>query len=454
MAMEDLPALRRLLLIAGGLLYLAYALITPPFQTPDEHQHLFRAWQLAHSQLVGERRGKEAGGMVPVGLPAAAKAELGSVAQTAIRPVPKRPLGAMFSRSTPISAAQPKVFANFPGSVLYSPASYVPQIGAVWIGEPLGLTVENIVRLGRLLNAALTLGLLLLALTVLPVGRLFLLLVALTPMTASMAGSFGQDGIVIGSCAVLIALNVRARFEGRWTRRSLFLLAAFAAIVGLTKIVYLPLVGLAWLPLPPPARPLPWLGWPILVGIGGAALSALWLHATAGVVVPLAVDAAAPAAHLAFLKAHPFALPATLGSTFVHRSLPVFFSSFNFGWMTVGPVFSAALLAIAAFIFAFRHGEAAATRLTWSWRCWAAFVGLVAAIGIPIALYLVSMPLGAPIVEGLQGRYFLPLLLLVGLIFLRRRAPPSDTPARFAILAMLAANAAALAAIGSAFYAV
>jgi uncharacterized membrane protein len=66
-------------------------------------------------------------------------------------------------------------------------------------------------------GATIALGLLVLALNILPVGRLFLLLVALTPMTASVAGSFGQDGIVIGSCAMLIALAVRARSSSRST---------------------------------------------------------------------------------------------------------------------------------------------------------------------------------------------------------------------------------------------
>lgn len=448
----DLQALRRLLLIAGTLLYLAYALITPPFQTTDEHQHLFRAWQLAHFQLHGARRGGEAGGLLPAGLPAAAAAELGSIAPNAIRPVPKRPLAAAFARSTPVSDAQPRIFANFPGGILYSPAGYGPQIVAVRTGEALDLSVETIVRLGRLLNAALTLGLFLLALAILPVGRLFLLLVALTPMTACAAASLGQDGLIIGSSAMLIALGVRARFEGRWTRRSLLLLALFAAVIGLSKIVYLPLVGLAWLPLPRSARPLLWLGWPVLVGIGGAALSALWLHSNAGIVVPPGPGLADPAAQLAFLAAHPLAFPATLGNSIVHRSLPVFFSTFTFGWVTIGPVMSAAVLALAAFAFAFRHGEAAAARLTRGWRLWAASVWLIAVLGIAAALYLVSTPLGAPVVEGLQGRYFLPLLPLFCLIFIRRRPAASGTPARFAIVAMLAANVAALAAIGTAFY--
>ncbi|HEX5182701.1 MAG TPA: DUF2142 domain-containing protein [Allosphingosinicella sp.] len=448
----DLPALRRILLIAGGLLYLAYALITPPFQTTDEHQHLFRAWQLAHFQLHGERRGGEAGGMLPTGLPAAAAAELGSIAPNAIRPVPKRPLASLFARSTPVAHAQPRVFANFPGGVLYSPAGYGPQIVAVRTGEVLGLSVENIVRLGRLLNAALTLGLFLLALNILPVGRLFLLLAALTPMTACAAASLGQDGLIIGSSAILIALGVRARFEGRWTRRALLLLALFAAIVGLSKIVYLPLVGLALLPLPRSARPLPWLGWPVLIGLGGAALSALWLHSNAGIVVPPGSGLADPTAQLAFLAAHPFAFPAALGNAFVHRSLPIFFSTFTFGWVTVGPVTSAAFLALAAFAFAFRHGEAAAETLTRGWRLWAGLIWLIAVLGIAAALYLVSTPLGAPVVEGIQGRYFLPLLPLFCLVFIRRRPAASGTPARFAIIAMLAANFAALAAIGAAFY--
>src|SRR5262245_29628451 len=58
----------RLYLMLAPLIYLIYALLAPPFQTPDEHQHLFRAWQVAHFQWIGERRENEAGGLLPAGL--------------------------------------------------------------------------------------------------------------------------------------------------------------------------------------------------------------------------------------------------------------------------------------------------------------------------------------------------------------------------------------------------
>lgn len=454
MAMEDLPALRRLLLIAGSLLYLVYALITPPFQTPDEHQHLFRAWQLAHFQLHGERRGDQSGGMVPIGFVQAAVPEIGTAAPHIVgfRPIPKRPLSAMFGRHTTVSDAQPRTYANFLGAEVYSPGSYGPQIVAVRTGMLLGLSAENTVRLGRLLNAALTLGLFVLALTILPVGRRYLLLVALMPMTAAISASLGQDGLILGSSAMLIALALRARVEERWTRGSIALLAVFGAIMAVSKIVYLPLVGLALFPVPRGARPFPWLAWPILVGIGGAAIAAWWLHSNAGAVVRSGPDIAEPAAQLAFILAHPLAFIAVLGRTAILCAPYVFVTTFTFGWMNVGPVFSAAVLALSSFALASWDGEALPDALGRIWRRWAALVIMTACVGIVTALYLISSRLGGTIADGLQGRYFIPFVPLLGLLASRRRTANGGDRTRLSILLMLGANAAALAAIGGAYY--
>jgi uncharacterized membrane protein len=451
----ELRTLRRMLLIAGAFLYFAYALITPPFQTPDEHQHLFRAWQLAHFQLHGERRGQESGGMLPVGLPAAAAAELGSVApHIAVRPVPKRPLSAMFRRATHVSDAQPKRFVNFLGSVAYSPAGYVPQIAAIWVGSGLGLSVEWILRLGRLLNAALTLGLFTLALTVLPVGRIFVLLLALMPMTCAMAGSLGQDGLILGSCAILIAVGVRARLEGRWRRSSLLLMGLCAAAIALSKMVYIPLLAVALFPLPRRSERLRWIAVPAALGALALALSALWLHANSGSVVRMFPGATDPGAQLTAILHHPAGFAAVLGRTVLYDGMAVALSTFSFGWMTVGPVWPAVLLATAALGFGLYAGDAGAAQLGGAWRGWAVLLCLVISTGIATALYLAGDPLGARVVAGLQGRYFLPLLPLLCLAMLRRgtaRPGRADLP-RLAFAVMLAANGAALLTIGGAFY--
>lgn len=451
----NLHTFRRMLIVAGALLYLAYALITPPFQTPDEHQHLFRAWQLAHFQLHGERRGQEAGGMLPVGLPAAAVPELGTAApHSANRPVPKRPLSDMFTRATPVSQAQPTRFVNFLGSVVYSPVGYAPQIVAIWVGSDLGLSVESILRLGRLLNAALTLGLFALALSILPVGRIFLLLLGLMPMTCALAASLGQDGLVLGCCAILVAVSVRARLEGRWRRSALLLMALCGSAVALSKIVYVPLLALALFPLPRRGERLAWFAWPAAVGGLALVMAALWLHANASATVRLFPGATDPGAQLAYVLHNPAGFAAVLGRTLRHDGIMVALSAFSFGWMTVGPVWPAVLLATAAVGVALYAGDVNAARLGLVWRSWALLLSLIIAAGICTALYLAGNPLAARAVQGLQGRYFLPLLPLLCLALLGRGSAGRDRVhlTRIALLLILLANAAVLLEIGGAFY--
>jgi len=69
----------RFYILFAPLIYLLFALLTPPFQTPDEQQHLYRAYQLSTLQLFGERSGTMSGGHLPPGLSVAAAKELRTV---------------------------------------------------------------------------------------------------------------------------------------------------------------------------------------------------------------------------------------------------------------------------------------------------------------------------------------------------------------------------------------
>lgn len=450
----DARWLRRVLLAAGAFLYLAFALVTPPFQTPDEHQHLYRAWQLAHFQLHGERHGERAGGMVPAGLVAAAVPEIGNLQPNIpVRPVPVRPVREAFGRATPWSDSQPRIFADFLGAVIYSPAGYVPQIVAVWTGGAVGLSVEATVRLGRVLNAALTLALFLLAFRLMPWGRLFVLLLALMPMTAAMAASLGQDGLVLGTSALAVAIALRARQERRWTRATLALLGLAGAILALTKIVYLPLLLLALFPIPRGADRLRWLAVPLLLSLVSGALAFAWLHSNAGAVIRHAPGIPDPGGQMAFIASNPAALVYAMVHTATIRSGWILMSTFNFGWMTVGPVKAAAALAGGAAALAWWQGESRKPER--AWRSWAALVALLTAGAVAAAMYIGSTPLRAPVILGLQGRYFLPLLPIPLLAAMRlRRAGSGLLAARLSLLLLGGANVAALGAIAAAFYTV
>lgn len=444
--------LERLFLWFALPLYAAYALLTPPFQTPDEHQHLFRAWQLASFDLIGERRGESSGGMLPPGLPRAAAAELRDISPHADRTVRPQPVADRLARSTPVDSDAPTQFVNFFGSVLYPPAGYVPQIVAIWIGEALALSVEHILRLGRLLNGALAIGLLYAAIRLIPIGRLALFFVALMPMTAASAASLGQDGLIIGGVGLLTALGLRAMLDGRWRTRELASAAVLTAVVTLAKMTYLPMAAIAALPVPGGKSAWRWLLPPVLVMVASAALLLLWLATVTPLVVSMRADVPAAGARIAAILQNPAEFAPILWTTFVSRLGLLVGTLFRFGWLTVGPVIGALVATYAALGIVLITGDSYAHRLTRGARLWLIVVAVSVVILIALAMYLTFTPAGSPHVEGLQARYFLPIApaLLIGAS--RVRKSRTRWPEVSVILLMAAANLAALHAIARAFY--
>jgi hypothetical protein len=434
------------------LLYPAYAILTPPFQTPDEHFHLYRAYQLSRFDVIGERRGADAGGLVPRAYLRAADAELDlSRPHLQGREVRERPVTQMFDGATELAPNEPVAFTT--SAVLYSPAGYVPQVIAVWIGGAADASVETIIRLGRLLNAAVAIALIACALAILPVGRLPMLVVGLLPMTAASAAAFGQDGTVIGASCVLVALGLRASLHGAWRGRELGAAAGAGAAVSLAKFVYLPLLAVALLPAPAGESRRRWVGRIAALLAVTLALVAAWLHAVRGLTVAARPDLPSWAEQTHFVVTEPLRTLAALvrglaAPRLVKEVVGIF------GWLNVGPSLIALALAPLAALVSLLAGDDRARALGWQRRAWyLAIVGAVA-FGMALILFLVFTPLGGTAVEGLQGRYFLPLapLALIACVPARRRLPGAIPADLVTAGLMLAANAASLLVIVQAFY--
>lgn len=107
----------------------------------------------------------------------------------------------------------------------------------------------------------------------------------------------------------------------------------------------------------------------------------------------------------------------TLLTSFAER-LPVYAIDAigRFGWFTVLlpiPVYLLAVTMVGMALFV----PAATRPLVWQ-RLWWALLLVGGCILIETALYLTATELGASHVEGVQGRYFIPLLPLLGLVLL------------------------------------
>ena len=52
--------------IVLGLIYgLAFLVLIPPFQVPDEYEHYYKSWDLSNGNLIPEKIGNKAGVSVP-----------------------------------------------------------------------------------------------------------------------------------------------------------------------------------------------------------------------------------------------------------------------------------------------------------------------------------------------------------------------------------------------------
>ncbi|MFL6727939.1 MAG: DUF2142 domain-containing protein [Sphingomicrobium sp.] len=431
------------------LFYAAYALLTPPFQTPDEQQHLFRAWQLSEFHLVGERRGEQAGGVLPEGLGRAAIPQIGTLDPYGSRRIVKRPLNKQFDNGTPIQP-QRRRFFNFPGSVVYSPVGYGPQVIAIWVGEGAGLSVENIIRLGRLLNAGLAIFLLSCAIRLTPIGGLSLMWIGLLPMTAASSAAFGQDGLVIGGASLLTAICLKMIFSGRWERRELVAAAVLTILLSLSKILYLPLVMIGGQRFD--RGKLNWrsLQAPIFIAVVASASAALWLHGISGLVVKTSVDIPSPGQRLASWVHQPSQFLSVLAHSYITNGMGIPSSLFAFGWMNVSPQWWAVILTGIAGAFVLLIGDPAA-RIGWQTRAWLLLIAVSIALLIGLALYLSFTPASATSIKGLQGRYFIPVLPAILIAALHRRG----LPVRYSLavpLLMIGSNIFVLQSIVAAYY--
>lgn len=438
--------------LAAPLIYLLFALLTPPFETPDEQQHLFRAWQLSDLQLIGEKRGDMSGGELPPGLALAAERELRTAHLHERKHLYQSSWSEHFTRATPIGQDQARPFTNFLGSVSYSPVGYVPQVMAIWLGRALDLPVEWIVRLGRVFNALLAYALICAAMRALPLGRTILMAVGLLPMTAACAGSFGQDGLIIGACAWIVALGLRALLAGSWTRGDGRRLAVLTGGVTLAKFVYLPLAALAPLRRDATGR-MRFAAAPLVaMAIAGGGM-VLWLLPNSGLVQPMKADLPSPSAQLAYVLAHPSAFPVALANRFSGAGLDELISTlFLFGWLNVGPVLLAKWASAGTFVLALAQGDAQAGRLSLAWRAWSALVCIGIVLAICLIMYLASSPLGSRMLYGVQARYLISLFLPFLLAFLPRQWRKDALFTKAAAGLMVFACVAALSDICQAFY--
>lgn len=426
-----------LTLVSGVVL----AVLTPPFWGQDETGHVARAYAVASGHLLPQRipaadGGVDYGGEVPVTVQ-----ELADFAQADfVPPVPPPPHvadRAEYRRLADRPLDAPLVDRSHPNTAGYSPLPYLPAAVGLWLAQAGGTSVGTAVllmRLADLLTWTAIAGAALRALRRYEVKWVVFVL-ALLPMTVFEAATVTADTLTNALAVLLGALVVKAVFLRQdLGRLETWALLATAVLLPLAKPGYVLLTPLL-LVVHPARLSLP--RWRRPTAVGCVALGALafvaWSAASAGVRAALyrmrpGIDIA-PDRQVHHVVTHlPQFLRAVLSS--VVRQHDQYVSQL-FGHLgaTYVPVPVTVVLGLTV---ALLLAGGAAERLSATRGQVATTAALVVldAASILAVEYLVWSPVGAPEVEGMQGRYLVPLVVLAAAVVLRvvplRLAVPTE----------------------------
>lgn len=229
-----------LLLMAGlFLLTRVFGGVTAPFQSPDEFNHLKRAYLLSTAVLITDNRGPLSGGLVDKGL---------LQYMDCFTEIPNN-YSAKVSRSeirscNEIHFADKRIFSDLDNTAMYFPFLYTPQAVALLIGEKFRLTVANSYYLARLFSSCAALALLLAALMIYPAPPSVLALFTL-PMCVFQLSSASLDGMTFATTVLAASIFLRGcdkRLE--FNSRLHFVLAACVFSLSTARDIYIVLTPL------------------------------------------------------------------------------------------------------------------------------------------------------------------------------------------------------------------
>ena len=433
------PEARAFLWIAliGGLIIL---LLTPPLTAPDEQAHFTTIWPIAHGQPLAR---PDADGRLYRTLPVEWISYL--------EEYPDRLLGVDNTEKFTIEdfkygllqrqaslPTEPIYVAGVSMGYLFSAAG---MKAAAFLGTRVGIPYLNSILgqilVGRFCNLMVYTALIYLAIRRAPHFRRTMLLLGCMPMSLYLGCSLNYDAILIPVAVYFVSLILALcrEPEKRLTTGEILQVCGCTFLLTGIKYAYAPLL-LMLLAIPrskygSPRRMAQCICAAVVSGALGFVPS--WLQNSLGIVMTPTANMAASAAaeQVTFLKTHVTYIPRLVLNTVGARGASYIKSFWGcLGWLDVHiPTW----LMVPGVILLTGSGiQESFTYDGWTGQRWKNLLPLAAAgitiAGIAAVMYVehttLFHPVGNPIIEGIQGRYFIPLFLPILLGISNRSLAP------------------------------
>lgn len=313
------------------------------------------------------------------------------------------------------SMGQDSVTWIFSNTAINSPAAYLPYIPAYLIATMLTVNPMFVLICLRLAGLLFLVCMLYLSLRMLPVGQITVSCIALLPVSVFSFVPVSADGPTFAYLCLYIAIIVRLVFTPD-VRRSLYVLLAVASFgLCLSKMTYvvfgllIPVV-LLLCPRRRNMREIIWLG---VIGVVSLLFFIVWYMGVKDINTGLMWKSAVnPSEQIQVVLSNPFHFLAIMGRTLLNIDCLGFSSG-----IPSGNAFTASwpvtIIVLFCILIDVTRGSSvlARVRQRLAFMCIVFAICILSAALICLGMYLQFTEVGLSVIDGVQTRYFMPLVL-------------------------------------------
>lgn len=401
-----------------GLIYgIGFVLVTPAFQVPDEYEHFYRALYVSEGHVIPEKLGNVSGVYVPESVKITSdtvneewysfiKDRKNKTDLVPLLDLPFNSKNMVFEDISRIAV------------ITYSPVPYLISAFAIDIGKLFNLSPLALMYIGRLANLLAWIFLTYLAIRITPIHKWVFLMLALLPMTLFEAASLSADSFLLGLSFLIIAVLFKFAFDDSKKKigiKDIYILFILLLLIALAKSNYFLLLFLIFL-IPNEkfgTRKKMFLVTGFLFLAIGTVVG-IWYLLTKGLYVPI-VPQVSISGQLAYILGDPFRFPYILINTFIDRGTSYQFLFVGNFWLDVPlPIWWLGFYLVTMIPVALLDKNK--INITRNQKLISAAIFIFNFIAACAIVYISWTPVGQNVIDGIQGRYFIPILPLLFLL--------------------------------------
>lgn len=236
---KDIP---KLFIITSLVLGSLFIVLSPLFTGSDEQNHFYRIYEITEGTFITPTK-STVGSKMPKSLQKLYEAKYGGNTKIKYKDIKNM-------NKIKLNKKEKKVYGDswnsyYSNTALYSPVQYLPQVTGVLIGKTLNLRPYMLGIFGRIFNLLFYCFLGYLCLKIIPKFKLFYFLILISPNMLQCATTLQADAFTNSIFLLILALLLNIIFRPEKIKRvEEILLFVLSVVMSLCKIVYLPIIFL------------------------------------------------------------------------------------------------------------------------------------------------------------------------------------------------------------------